>query len=258
MRTKRFAQVVAVLFAAGSADAAGDNYCPPPAQYPHAYYTSIGNPYSCCAAGDCTWWAWKEAADNWGIHLPPWGNASTWVKDARAAGFIVNAIPAPFTIGVNVTQYDAAIKQTDGHLVWVYAVSSDGQIVYTTAMSCGTVGVNSAQYPTSYFTNGGGGFIYPQNHAPAPSISGGPVVVTHSSKNQTLTFYGSNLDKTKVVYVTFPNNAGHAILQGYGQIPFASPNQIELNMTLTTPGKWQLMSIGVNGADSDTFTFTVQ
>ena len=80
--------------------------------------------------------------------------------------------------------------------------------------------------------------------------------MTHSPNNQTITFYGSNLANTRVVYVTFPNG-GHALLQGYQQIA-AQWNTINLTMTLATPGKWQITIVGTNGAASNTYTFNVQ
>ena len=36
---------------------------------------SDGNPYACDSGGNCTWWGWKMARDNWGDPLPMWGDA---------------------------------------------------------------------------------------------------------------------------------------------------------------------------------------
>jgi hypothetical protein len=168
----------------------------------------------------------------------------------------VSSIPAPFTVGVNVTQRDGSGVLT-GHVVWVTGLSSDGTTVTVSEMSCGSTGVSSNKpYPTSYFTAGGGGFIYPNYQVGTPTVYGyGPSIVTHSTRNQIVTFYGSSLFP-KVVYVTFPNG-GHAILQGFGQIPFYSPSYVQLEMEMTAPGWWTIQVINTDGRASNAFRFYV-
>lgn len=114
--------------------------------------TSVGNPYRCNNGGNCTWWAWKMAKDNWGIGLPGWSDARTWATSARNAGYQVSATPKVQTIGVNTTLANGA-----GHVIWVNSVN--GNQVCGSEMFWGSYGVRSnVCYPASTFN---AGFIYP-------------------------------------------------------------------------------------------------
>jgi surface antigen len=120
-----------------------------------AGYTSSGNPYPCCTNGNCTWWSWKMAKDNWGISLPSWGNAQSWATNAQNAGYTVSSSPAAGTIAVNTTASVGGVVY--GHVAWVTGVS--GSTITVTEMGCDSWnGVRTNTYYSSYFN---GGFIYP-------------------------------------------------------------------------------------------------
>ena len=129
--------------------AANANYC--------GNQSSSGNPFSCdppSNGGNCTWWAWKMASENWRVDLPTRGNAAGWAKEAAQAGYRVSLAPAVGTIGVSSTlgKY--------GHVFWVNSLNN-GQVCGT-EMSYGTAGVKSRCWPASVFDQG---FIYPPSVA---------------------------------------------------------------------------------------------
>src|SRR4051794_976438 len=62
---------------------------------------TTGNPYSCFGNGNCVWWAWKMAKDNWGDPLRKWGDAKYWADGARAAGYKVDTTPKVNDLAVN-------------------------------------------------------------------------------------------------------------------------------------------------------------
>ena len=86
---------------------------------------SVGNRY---AAGNCTWYAYERRLQLGRPIGSFWGNANTWDDSARAAGFVVNNVPAP-----------GAIIQNDwggggyGHVGIVERV--DGQNIYVSDMN---------------------------------------------------------------------------------------------------------------------------
>lgn len=86
---------------------------------------SVGNRY---AAGNCTWYAYERRLQLGRPIGSFWGNANTWDDSARAAGFVVNNLPAP-----------GAIIQNDwggggyGHVGIVERV--DGQNIYVSDMN---------------------------------------------------------------------------------------------------------------------------
>ena len=86
---------------------------------------SVGNRY---AAGNCTWYAYERRLALGRPIGSFWGNANTWDDSARAAGFVVNNVPAP-----------GAIIQNDwggggyGHVGIVERV--DGQNIYVSDMN---------------------------------------------------------------------------------------------------------------------------
>jgi surface antigen len=117
--------------------------------------SSPRNPFPCNNGGNCVWFAWKMASDQWGIDFPARGNANTWVNSATANVFRVLPTPALSTIAVNTTQKDIT-GTVAGHVGWV--VSSSGNTVCTQEMSWGVPGMKTACRDRSYWN---GGFIYP-------------------------------------------------------------------------------------------------
>jgi|SRR5215213_4947214 len=106
--------------------------------------SSTGNPYPCCdnnknssvgdsSDGNCTWWAWKMAKDNWGHSLPGWSNAKTWDDYARpinkASGYVVLPVPTARSIAVSET-YGGSF----GHVGWVTSFGSSS--VTVSEMNC--------------------------------------------------------------------------------------------------------------------------
>ncbi len=113
-------------------------------------YSSSSNPYPCCnSLGNCTWWAWKQAKEEWGKKLPSWGNAGRWAANARSSGYPVKGTPKSNTIGVNTW-----IAGT-GHVTWVRSVS--GSTVSVSEMNWCSTCKQYKNYPASWFD---GGFIY--------------------------------------------------------------------------------------------------
>lgn len=79
------------------------------------WFYNLGGPYG---GGQCTQWAWYKRQD-----LPSTlGNANAWARNAAAAGYLVNNVPAA-----------GAVIQTSsgwyGHVGYVEAVNGDGSIV---------------------------------------------------------------------------------------------------------------------------------
>jgi len=77
-------------------------------------YTSTGNPFDCCThkdktAGNCTWWAWKQAKDNWGESPVSSGSPSSWVSNSKA-----NKI---FAVSTDVQNPSIAVSSA--HVAWV-------------------------------------------------------------------------------------------------------------------------------------------
>ncbi|MEK7845733.1 MAG: CHAP domain-containing protein, partial [Nitrospinota bacterium] len=65
---------------------------------------SYGNPYPCCKnGGNCTWWAWKMAKENWRVSLPIWGDAYQWLNNAESSGYQTTPTPEVNSIAVNTT-----------------------------------------------------------------------------------------------------------------------------------------------------------
>ncbi|MGB3945810.1 MAG: LysM peptidoglycan-binding domain-containing protein [Candidatus Saccharimonadales bacterium] len=85
-------------------------------------YATAGNRY---AAGNCTWYAYERRVQ---MGLPVgsfWGNANTWVSNARAAGYLVNRTPAA---GAILADDQAGYF---GHVGVVERVLGNGDIVIT-------------------------------------------------------------------------------------------------------------------------------
>ncbi|HSW29416.1 MAG TPA: hypothetical protein VLH75_08055 [Longimicrobiales bacterium] len=83
----------------GVASLAGEDNCGFP-----TVVSSPMNPYRCRAipcenGGNCVWWAWHMAHENWNYSLPwPRGDASSWVQGARDAGLDTSQVYSRNTI----------------------------------------------------------------------------------------------------------------------------------------------------------------
>jgi CHAP domain len=214
---------------------AGDSVC--------LNYQSSGNPYLCYApTGNCVWWAWKEAKDNWGVALPPWGNASKWAASAKSAGYTVSPTPAVGTIAVNTK-----VANGDGHVTWVTALLT-GARISVTEMLYGTnvQGERANTYADGYFD---GGYIY----APVPVVTSVyPSMRTSSPYPQIFTVSGSRFTTNSLtVAVTSPYGA-RTNLSG-SQISNLSTSSFSIKVLATVSGLWSFVVIDSSGLQSPPF-----
>jgi surface antigen len=79
---------------------------------------SVGNKY---AYGNCTWWAYERRAQMGRPVGSFWGNGGSWAFSGRAAGFLVNNVPAAGAVLVEAG--------SPGHVGIVESVNGDGSIV---------------------------------------------------------------------------------------------------------------------------------
>ncbi len=104
------------------------------------------NPFPCCSYGNCTWYAWHRACCDWGLNIPPRGNANTW-----AASF--NADPNyEVTSDPRVGDVACSGSGTWGHVAFVTAVS--GNTITVMEQNCDYSATRSWTYNKSYFTHG--------------------------------------------------------------------------------------------------------
>jgi|SRR5579871_2039924 len=211
--------------------------------------TSVGNPFPCCSAGNCTWWAWKMMKDNWGIAEPDWHDAQLWASNATSVSHHnVISIPSVGTIGVYIPA-DGSI----GHVAYVTQVNNDGS-VYVTEMNCGGNGVTYNKFYSANFFNGG--YIYPPIADGTPNIqSMGPSSITHSGSIQNITFVGINTANISAVVVQYPG--GHAVLTGSGQIISRTTSNFTVAMTMGTSGNYSVQAVNNNGTLSNIYGFSV-
>lgn len=212
--------------------------------------TENGNIYPCnppCAnSSNCTWWAWKEAKDFWGIPLPNWGNAGqSWITGAANSGYIISPVPATYTIAVN---------NSVGHVAWVKQIPNYSAMQVTVSeQNCGNYasGTFDATRSITWYDSG---FIYPPSFGPTPVETGvypaGPIM--HQSYDQPLTIQGSGFTGPVTVYVTFPNG-GHGILSGT-QITSTSSSSVSILVTLGLTGTYGFQVVNVDGKTSNVVT----
>jgi len=131
--------------------------------------TSSGNPYGCFGNGNCVWWGWKMAKDNWGAPLPKWGDAKFWADGARDAGYSVNTTPKVNDLAVNTTVFSPAAGRVTGHVAYVQQV--DSTYVYVSEMNYATGTINfMKRYPKTWFN----WYIHPKPRPVINSISPDP------------------------------------------------------------------------------------
>lgn len=152
---------------------------------------SAGNPFPCCDnGGNCTWYMWKKAKDEWGVELHRFGvlgNAAEWAAQARAGGIPSSTQPAVGTIAVNTTSLPNGCKNRStgqtvpcGHVAWVTATYwvtdpftfKQERFVEIEQMKCCSTcapGVTTDRVRASDFD---GGFLYSPNGACHASSGG--------------------------------------------------------------------------------------
>lgn len=159
-------------------------------------YTSYENPYPCKSAcsknGNCTWWAWKSAKEIWGVSLPKWGNASSWAKNAKRAGYTVSFTPEVNTIAVST-------RGKNGHVAWVTRIVGASKIEVS-EMACGSYdGAKIKIYSKSYFN---GGFIYKKSPDAFPYFSSAPRLATSLPLGNRTYFTGTATDAVGLSKIT--------------------------------------------------------
>jgi len=208
---------------------------------------SPGNPYPCGNGGNCTWWAWRQAKNSWGVSLPGWSHAKTWANSARNAGFPISYEPTVNTIGVNTWQATGGIVY--GHVGWVEAVSGD--MVFVSEMYYGSPGVKNTWRHKSYFD---AGYI---SRKSAPAISWmSPSTPYWSWYTQDIWVYGSGFSAGSVrVEVTFPSGT-KTILSG-AQVPYSDQYQFRMRILIGSSGWWSIRALNNDGARSNLHYFYV-
>lgn len=213
--------------------------------------SSSGNPYWCYTNGNCTWWAWKMAKDNWGDPLlapAKWGDAKNWAAGARNDGYTVSATPAAYTIAVNTTVYSALAGYATGHVAWVERF--DGTYVYVSEMNYGTGKINyGKKYPKGWFQY----YIYPKPRPRISSISPNPRF--YSWGNLDYWVYGANFSYGERNRICWPSG-GCTVLSG-AQIPYSDPNQFKMRVTIAQTGMWSITAINGDGRESAPFYFYI-
>ncbi|MFH1171531.1 MAG: T9SS type A sorting domain-containing protein, partial [bacterium] len=90
-------------------------------------YNSYGNLFSCCSAGNCTWWSRFQRPDLQGICT---GMARDWKSRAEQAGIPTSSTAQPGSVGCY--PQDCA----NGHVASVNFMSADALSVYISEMAC--------------------------------------------------------------------------------------------------------------------------
>jgi len=121
--------------------------------YSDTCYCAAWNPFPCCSnGGNCTWWGWDRGCCNWGIDIPPRGNANTWDDTFHAYGYRWRSCSYPAVGYIAVRN-----SGTYGHVAWVTAVS--GTSVQVSEQNCwGGYGVFYTWYDRCFFD---AGYFYP-------------------------------------------------------------------------------------------------
>lgn len=210
--------------------------------------SSPGNPYGCYGSGNCVWWAWKMAKENWGDPLAKWGDAKNWADRARDAGYTVSSWPAPNTIAVNTYVYSPGAGYTTGHVAWVRQV--DENYVYVSEMNYGSGYINYLKkYPKSWFN----WYIYPK---PRPTINWiSPEPKFWSWGDLDYWVYGSNLGYNERIRICWPSG-GCTVLSG-AQVPYSDPYQSRMRITVGQRGWWSITAINSDNRESVPYWFYI-
>lgn len=160
---------------------------------------AAGNPYPSTQDVDgdglyevpCTWFAWQQVYDNFGVALPKWGDAWTWFNGAKSAGYSTGSVPQPGSVAV-------WSGDTYGHVAYVTAVS--GGNTFTVNEGGRTDLDQTSSHGVAYgytLTNAVGqsrpydpgktllGFIY-INNSPSVSLNWSNIQATPSDNNASI------------------------------------------------------------------------
>jgi surface antigen len=240
MRKILFVVSIFTVLLVGQATVLADNSC--------LGQTSVGNPYSCFGKGNCVWWGWKMAKDNWGDPLQKWGDAKYWADGARRAMYTVDSTPAVNTLAVNTTVYSAAAGYITGHVA--YVVGMDSTYVYVSEMNYGSGTINYwKRYPRTWFN----WYIHPK---PRPAITGiSPNPRFWSWGDISYVVYGSNLSYGERARVCWPSG-GCTVLSG-AQVPSSDPYFFMMLVTIGQRGWWSVTAINNDNRESVPYYFYI-
>jgi surface antigen len=210
--------------------------------------TSTGNPYSCSSGGNCTWWAWKMARENWGDPLLKWGDAKLWADGARKANYTVDTTPTVGAVAVNTTVYSAAAGYITGHVA--YVVKVDGDYVYVSEMNYGSGTINYAkQYRKTWFQ----WYIHSKPRPVITSISPNPRFWSWGDISYMV--YGRNLSYNERVKICWPSG-GCTVLSG-AQVPSSDPYFFMMLVTIGQQGMWSITAINNDNRESVPYLFYI-
>jgi len=231
--------LVSILFVASGKAAAEDNCLG---------QSSPGNPYNCFGNGNCPWWAWKMAKDNWGDPLRKWGDAKYWADGARNAGYTVDTTPAVNAIAVNPYVFSPAAGYTTGHVA--YVVNVDSTSVYVSEMNYGSGVIHYWQkYPRNWFT----WYIHPKPRPTINSISPNPRFWAWGDVSYLV--YGSNLSYNERARICWPSG-GCTVLSG-AQVPSSDPYFFMMLVTIGQRGMWSITAINNDNRESAPYYFYI-
>lgn len=116
------------------------------------------SPYPCCdndlngsylnkKDGNCTWWAWKKARDNWKVELNNWNNAYEWDKKAKNDKCEIKDTPQSDVIAQWNKTVKSCVKYKNGkckeykdvetgHVAWVHSVDYGKKRAWISEMQC--------------------------------------------------------------------------------------------------------------------------
>ena len=238
-RTVRTISLLILLFATGGTVLA-ENTC--------LGQRSEGNPYGCFGNGNCVWWAWKMAKENWGDPLIKWGDARLWADGALRANYKVSSTPARNTLAVNTTVYSAAAGRVTGHVA--YVVDLDATYVYVSEMNYNSGVINyRKRYPRNWFQ----WYIYTK---PRPKINWiSPEPKFWAWGDLSYMVYGSNLSYNERARICWPSG-GCTILSG-AQVPSSDPNFFMMLVTIGQSGWWSITAINNDNRESPPYYFYI-
>ncbi|MCG3144285.1 MAG: hypothetical protein HONDAALG_01695 [Gammaproteobacteria bacterium] len=218
-----------------------------------AGYSSPGNPYPCCAAGNCTWWAWDYTSRVWQQPLPgfsknsqyPSGDAKYWAGHAKQQSWPVSPDPGSRAIAVS------SWKSSWGHVFPVHYLGWNRLI--GNEMNCGQSGVKAADYPIydslqrRYTADQG--FIYPKPTQTRPLISYTVSPQLWRGGTYQILFGGQNFSSDTIVDVRTPSN-DWVSLKGT-QVQVTGSQTLWITATLGAPGWWQFKVVDPKGQRSN-------
>ena len=221
--------------------------------------SSPGNVYGCChSGGNCIWWAWKQAKDNWGVNLPYWSYPKYWPTKAKEAGFPVSSTPKVNTIAVNTTSKcpDGGVC---GHVAWVTKVNTDGTI-QVSEMHCSHYGVYpNSRYKASWFN---GGFIANKSTLPMPTVpeiknvSPNPFPRALNWEKRILTVSGQNFQQGAKLEFKI---SGTSYVYPDRIPTFVSSSKLTYNISVgPNVYTWTVQVVNPDGRRSNLYTFYVK